>query len=349
MTLKEVKQNAFHKYSNHKGYSWIIGLTFGLISAGLLLLFLYFLYDAFILSLITVFPLFFASTISHRNMTHKREPSIKKTGLFFFSFFKGRFRGVFKCWWSLLKSLAVFFVMYIILGFIFYEVWKGQSLTFEPTLNQIISLYLNGEIYEENSLNVLLNANNYELLKYFTIVETLSLVPTALVFVFFICKEQISIINRNELGAADHRFLNLLERNVVKHNRKDFYKLYFGLNWPLFILLLIGMAVGVTLSFVFFDPNNYPFAFSLSIGVGLASFFLPFYFNNNEAIHDAFMPYYEKGSKDLASDMLERLTNDAKLNEEEKAMIDEQMEKLRQMEQTTQEEKDKEKDPPSES
>lgn len=344
MTLKAVRQAALHRYSLHKGYSWIIGLSFAIISAALVFLIEYFVGLTYLFALFTIIPMFFAAVVSHRNMTFGKEPSVSKNFKFFIGFFNARFRGVFKCWWTFLKALIVEIGVGLIASIVCYFIFLSISPTFGPSMEKFIDLFASTIAIDPDMLNQIISANNFELLRFFNLVTFISCACAFVTFIFIIGIEEMSVFNRNELANANPQFLNALQRKTIRANSKEFFTLYFGLNWPVILLLVIGLVGGAFLNNIWFGPETSPLALGYSFGLVALGFFLPFYFNNMEAIHESFGNYYEKSSEVIASELLVKLAQEAKINQEDKERIEQELAKLKEIEQ---QKKDKEKDPPS--
>ena len=77
-----------------------------------------------------------------------------------------------------------------------------------------------------------------------------------------------------------------IARASIRENRKKYYLVFVGMNWPLFAIIIAGMVGGCILSIMVFRNYGICGAVGLSMGIAVSSIFLPFYFSNMEAIFE---------------------------------------------------------------
>ena len=282
MTIKEIKNNAFEIYKKHKLNSWILSIICGLFIAALLLIGI--LSEIFYLLIIplVVFPFFFSCFLCHLGLSRKDELTAGNLFKGYSLFFKYPYRSSFSAIRSFFKTLLVeLAVSGAVLG-ICYAIYS-QSETFSVTINEIIEQLANNTITNE-SLQALLDANDNEVGNYVNITNAITFLIGALAFIIFISRESITIYTR--LNIKNVPLAHQIARAAIRVNYKQFNKAYFALNWPLFVIILVGMIGGCVLSIMVFDNYAICGAVGLAMGIGLSSFFLPFYFANMEAIFE---------------------------------------------------------------
>ena len=283
MSIREIRKNAFEKYRNHRLNSWILSIICGLFIAALLLIGI--LSELFYLLLIpfVVLPFLFSCFVNHASLSQKDELTagglFRGYGLFFSRPYINSFSGVRSFFKTLLVELAV---SGAVLG-ICYAVYS-QSETFAVTVNEIIEQVTHNTITSE-TLQALLDANDYELSHYINLTNSITFLCGAFAFILFILRESITIYIR--LHIRNVPLAHQIARTAIKGNYKKFNKAFFALNWPLLLILIAGMTGGVILSIYAFD--NYALSGVLGLCVGTAAMFafLPFFFANNEAIYEA--------------------------------------------------------------
>ena len=282
MSVKEVRQNALSKYKAHKFNSWIISLICGLFIAALSLLGL--ISEALVIILIpfVVLPFLFACVLSHASLAEKDELTAGNLFGFYRLFYKPPFFASFSAIRSFFKSLLAEIVLGMAATGIIYAIYS-QSETLVVSLNQMIELVSNMSITSEQ-YQALLDANGGELGHFMDLTNAVNFLIFAFSFIYFILKEEITIYIR--VVTKNIPLAHQIARNSIKDNSKKFHAAFFALNWPLFVIILAGMIGGCVLSIMVF--NNYAIcgAVGLAMGIGLSSFFLPFYFANMEAIFE---------------------------------------------------------------
>ena len=282
MTIKEIRNNAFEIYKKHKMNSWILSIICGLFIAALLLIgILSELFYVIIIPLV-VFPFLFSCFLCHLGLAHKDELTARNLFRGFNLFFRYPYRSSFSAIRSFFKTLLVeLAVSGAVLG-ICYAIYS-QSETFSVTINEIIDQLANSTLTNE-SLQALLDANDYEVSNYVNLTNAITFLIGALVFFVFITRESITIYTR--LNIKNVPLAHQIARAAIKVNYKKFNKAYFALNWPLFLILIGGMIGGCVLAIFAFENYALAGVLGLVVGVALSSTYLPFFFANNEAIFE---------------------------------------------------------------
>ena len=282
MTIKEIRNNAFEIYKKHKMNSWILSIICGLFIAALLLIgILSELFYVIIIPLV-VFPFLFSCFLCHLGLAHKDELTARNLFRGYNLFFRYPYRSSFSAIRSFFKTLLVeLAVSGAVLG-ICYAIYS-QSETFSVTINEIIDQLANSTLTNE-SLQALLDANDYEVSNYVNLTNAITFLIGALAFFVFITRESITIYTR--LNIKNVPLAHQIARAAIKVNYKKFNKAYFALNWPLFLILIGGMIGGCVLAIFAFENYALAGVLGLVVGVALSSTYLPFFFANNEAIFE---------------------------------------------------------------
>lgn len=283
MSNKEIREKAFEIYKKHRLNSWVLSIICGLFIAALLLIGI--LSELFYLLIIplVIFPFLFSCFVNHASLSQQDE--LTAGGLFkgYKLFFSRPYFNSFSAIRSFLKTLLVeLAVSGAVLG-ICYAVYS-QSETFAVTVNEIIEQVTHNTITSE-SLQALLDANDYELSNYVNLTNSITFLCGAFAFIVLIARESITIYIR--LHIRNIPLAHQIARAAIKGNYKKYNKAFFGLNWPLLLILLAGMVGGVILSIYAFDNYALASVLGLCISVALMPLYLPFFFANNEAIYEA--------------------------------------------------------------
>ncbi len=282
MTIREVRHNAFERYKKHAVNSWILAIICGLFIAALLLAGM--LSEIFLLIIVPfiALPFLFACIVSHFGLQARDELSGKGLFKLYGLYFQQPFFHSFGVLRSFFKAILIELVTSIIVSGICYTIYSN-SPTFIDSINEFITLFRTNGLTTEN-MQALLEANDGELSNFVNLTNGISFLIASLAFIVFISREAITIYTR--LSLRNIPLANQIARATLKVNYKHFNMAFFALNWPLFILIIVGMLVGMLISI--FGLNNYIIAPSvgLSVGVALSTLYLPFYFANLEAIFD---------------------------------------------------------------
>lgn len=282
MSLKDVKKNALSKYKAHRFNSWIISVICGLFLGALSLLGL--LSAALIILLIpfVILPFLFAFVLSHASLNEKDELTASNLFGFYRLFYRPPFFNSFSAIRSFLKSILA----EIVLGFaatgIIYAFFS-QSETFIVSLNQILESISDMSITTEQ-YQAALEANGGELGHFMDLTNAVNFLIFAMAFIFFILREEITIYIR--VVTKNAPLSHQIARTAIKANSKKYNLAFFGLNWPLFVIILAGMVGGCVLSILVFHNYSICGAVGLAMGLAVSSIFLPFYFSNQESIFE---------------------------------------------------------------
>lgn len=282
MTIKEVRHNAFEKYKKHAVNSWVLAIICGLFIAALLLAGM--LSEIFLIAIVPfiVLPFLFACIVSHFGLQARDELSGRGLFRFYGLYFQSPFLHSFGVLRSFFKAILIELVTSLIVSGVCYTIF-ANSPTFIDSINEFISLFRTNALTAEN-MQALLEANDGELSKFVNLTNGISFLIASLAFIVFISREAITIYTR--LSLRNIPLANQIARATMRVNYKHFNMAFFALNWPLYVLIIVGMLIGMLISI--YGLNNYVIASSigLSTGVALSTLFLPFYFANQEAIFD---------------------------------------------------------------
>ena len=104
---------------------------------------------------------------------------------------------------------------------------------------------------------------------------------------------------------------------------------YWALNWPLYVLLLLGFGGGAYLGYVW--GQNYSSFYSdvvttmvscgFVFGAVGASLFMPFYFSNQEVLFDSYKDEFEVSMNNVTNFMLQNIQRNIDLSNEEKERL----------------------------
>lgn len=281
MKIKEVRKNALDIYKSHPVNSWIISIICGLFLAALSLIGMLSELLVIILLPLLVLPFFFACAVSHLSLREKDELTFRNLFGFYRLFFRPPFNSSFSAIKSFFKALLCELVLSFIATWICFAAFSSSSETFTVTINQLAESLSDMSITAE-SFQAALEANNNELGNFLSLTNGINAMLFGLAFIFFIAQEEITIYLR--LKTRNIPLANQIARASIRANSKNYHKAFFALNWPLFLIITLGMVGGCFLSIYAFHNYDYCGVIGLAMGIGVTVLFLPFYFANMEAI-----------------------------------------------------------------
>lgn len=280
MSVRDVRRAALSKYKAHKFNSWIISVICGLFLGALTLLGL--ISEAVIIILVPflILPFLFSCALSHASLGEKDELTASNMFGFYRLFYRPPFFSSFSAIRSFFKALLTELVFGFVATGIIYAIFNSRSETFILTLNQVIESISDMSITTEQ-YQAALEANGGELGHFMDLTNAVNFLIFAFAFIFFILKEEITIYIR--VVTKNMPLAHRIARFAISENYKKYLKMYWALNWPLFLIIIAGMVGGCVLSILAF--NNYAICgtVGLAMGIALSSTFLPFYFSNMEA------------------------------------------------------------------
>lgn len=320
MTVKEARKLAIAKYKKHKLNSWIIGVACGLFCAAVILLDLLITGLSFVTIPLLVFPFLFACYVFDVGYQEGLDLTFSGFVKGFLSYFKSPFVGSFNVIRSFFKSFLVFIVSLFLSTFICFFVFeKCYGMDFIDLYTRFGDYMYSYDIDFE-VLNSLLFENDGLLMRFGLTSLEGPLFLSILLFVYFTSRESVSVFLRLKMPKSNTSMVGNIYRRTFYKNRKEFLKIYWGLNWPFYLLLLIGFVSGCFLiGFIAWDPFT-SITVGAAIGFGLASFFFPFFFSNNLVLHEYLEPKYIDGMNDIINDIIRRVEifNDLTPEEKEK-------------------------------
>ena len=269
---------------------------------------------AFVIAVpLLVLPFLFASHISCYLLEAGEQIKVGSFFHYFISFFRPQFRGSFRGISSFLKTLAVYATVLAISYLSFYLVYRGlYGETFTNAIGYLNAQYLNGLSYEE--LIELLEENDKFLLTFIYYVSAVPVPFSIAAYMYFISFSSISLYYRANISSGTPSLMRLAIANSYARYRRSMKKDWLKLNWPIFVLPLVGSGLGALLYFLVIK-NVLFLAPALTIGAFIPYlFFLPFYFPNMEVIYHRYENVFKEGNKMAIETLLERIQNSLELS-----------------------------------
>ena len=344
--MSTIRKSAFELYKKTTFESWIIGLLSGILVSG----FIGLGFVSFLLTLIAVplfcLPIIFAAHLSHYGLRFGREISFGSTLRQYAAYFRRPFSSSFSFFPSFLKALITFFICQTIFATVGYNIVASINPALYESMNQFLDSYMNATEMSIEAFDELLLANDGALMLFITVAEIPAFVIAFMVFSYFASRSSLGIFIRINTPSNNVQFIRAVQADATRTNRRGMMKDYWSLNWPLFVLMLLG-SIGGAVGFYFI--NNSPelcLAVALTGGALLSSFFLPFYLNNMEAIYDKYREAFSVSAKNISRFIMSSIESNIQENIDEMEKLKKQLEEDGlYKEKPLEDEEEKEKDP----
>ena len=268
-------------------------------------------------------PFIFASFIACYYLEVNQPINVPYFFRYFFGYFRPQFRGSFRAIRAFLISLAFYFGGVLISYLVFYAIYQNAyGETFIESMNELVKQYLSNEFTNEDLISIL-EANDGLLLTFFIYITSFSFIPAIIYFVTTIFYSSLSIYYRANVRSAVPSLIRLAINNTYDRYRRSIRKDWLKLNWPLYVLPLLGSIIGSLIYFFAVRNINFLSAIIIISSVVPLIFFLPFYFSNMEVLYHRYENTFREGNQMAVETILARIQNSIELSEEERKNLEE--------------------------
>ena len=322
MQRSKLKQQASLYYRHSPGSCWILGLTSGVLIAAIIALDLLVPFFSFITIPFLVIPIIFSATIQHAflktDATITMGSSVRTFGLYY----KRDFFGTYSIFFNFFKSAITFFIIEMAVSSVLSYILMLTNSQFEASMEAFYNMLSSYEFSYTDIMNAL-NANNGLLFNYLSICVLPAYFISFLFFIYNLSRYSVMVYYKMHLKRTDSRFAKLVYQFALRGRRTEMLRAYLSLNWPLYLLLLLGFGGGIFLGYYFYQDLMKMFAFGMVGGATLGMFFLPFYFSNMQAFYDMYAPLYKEVTKAVTTSIIGNLQSDIEFSEQEKERLEE--------------------------
>ena len=240
-------------------------------------------------------------------------------------FFSPRFIGTYSFWKSLLKSfliyIAIFFISSIVVNLSFYN---SNFMNFKVLFDEITAKEITVEAIEN------FITTNKELFNFYRIFITVPALSVSSLFAFyFFSISSISYFMRISAVKYPGPYITSLHRDLIRKCHRKFISAYFALNYPFYILFIIGMIGGGLFGYFLLGTSNAIYTFSLIIALFISFNGYGFkYLANKEAIYFYMLDDYRTCDRENINE-IQRQIEAMKIDQEQYNNLLKQIEKLR--------------------
>ena len=290
MKTKDLMAISSSNYRKNGLISHLVFFLLAVLAAAFLLLCLFWVDLFLIIVPLIVIPIFFAAQVVV--IALRDEDYLTFGGFFncFKTYFSPKFASTFRIIKSAIYSFVVYLIFSIVYGFaINLSFYYTNFMNYAGIMTDIFNNVLT------NPLDIEMFVNTYK--DFFSIIMIYTNVPTlfvsAITFIYLIGINNIGLFDRmnniQEIGQIN----KLAHENLLRNYRKEIHLSFIKLNWPLFLLFIIGFGGGSVLGYFYLGTYNGVYTLGIALAI-LLSFGLygPFYLANIEALYEAFKDKY---------------------------------------------------------
>ena len=315
--IKKAREN----YKKAAGQSWLLGLTTGILIAAILALDLVVPGLMIVTFPFLIVPIVFSATLHHIMLRRGAPLTVFGSFKSFILYFTGTFFGSFSIITSFLKSVLCFIIIEFIVSMVASTLFQVLSPVFIESIKAFTALIEDAEATTADMM-ALLEINGGILNTYLIVVFVPSFLASVIFLLYLLSRNSITIYLRMKLNNNNPRFIKMIYQDVLRRKRFKMLGDYFMLNWPLYVLLILGFSSGAVLGYFWKQDLLTVITVALSMGALLSSFFLPFYFPNNEALYEKYDPDFHAGAAVIANMLVKNLQESIDLSIEEKKALE---------------------------
>lgn len=238
-----------------------------------------------------IIPFFFGTIMQAYALQIEKQLVFSHFWRISFSYYRPQFFGSFSLIKCFLKALLTELIAVIVFFAIFYFAYANVYGDAFLEAYQALDEFLNGYSGDFELLEDILEMNDQIMLNFIDSIGSLSSLVGAFFFIYGVTYSSIACYYRSSLKPENYSFNKSAVAVTIKNNRRKIAKDYWSLNWPLFILLIIGLCGGALISYFGFKTFTYSLVIGLSILFVLFIPYFPFYLGNSQAL---FLKYRDR-------------------------------------------------------
>ena len=300
-------------------FAYLIYFFLALITSGIVFLNVFISSYFWLIFLVVCLPLMFAF---ERAVLVLREENVLSLRTIFSgvkTYFTSRFISTYSFFKTVIRTLLWGLLFAVLIFFIMYGIFKGNNiLQFNDMVNEFISL----KNLDSNAVEAIFNKYrtcvNF-FMTWFTIAANFVIY---LIFFHYINKHSTHLFMETSPYGDNPRYAKMLFRQFLKERRFEFLGKYFLLQWPLYLLFVIGMLLGGYLGSLYaFDGliiSTFALAIGLLLSIGLCGGFT---LANKEALVTYFLPSFKKLEEENNKRALEQIKQMAEYNAQREAFL----------------------------
>jgi hypothetical protein len=251
-----------------------------------------------------ILPFFFACYMLHLGLSYGSELTFGGLTRFFLLYFKRPFNGCFSAIKAIIRYIIASLLFEVLFGFVAYlicvSINSGSFYAMIETLMEVVTSIEEPVVDVKDALG-----ENYWM---YTLFMDISTIPTAIAsfiyFVYAIVFSSGSIYLRAKFRNINGRFLTMVYKFTTKNVARKYKRDFFSLEWPLFLLMIIGGGLGAYLPILIYGSSALSVIFGIAGSLILSMFYLPFHFANMEVLFNKYEESFKIGINEITQSMI---------------------------------------------
>jgi len=304
MKIKELSKISFASVKKYFFPSFLM-CFFGTIVIGAILFLIFDLYIPILIIFVPLvfLPIFFSMMMSSYEIRCGKELKFSRQVKYVLAYFTNAYRGIFKVILTIFASLALGFVLLLLFSSIAEVICNVRFSNFQDIINKITEALKNDSLRD---IYAIYNSYPTELNTYMVISALPPSFAILILVVYMFTSNGIYAYLRNHLPLINMPYFKF----IIKINKKTYNNQiigsYWGLNFPYFILLALGFALGGTICYFINSNFNLVLGSAFVGALFLSSFYLPIFFSNNETIFLSLKEDFLKSEQEFKKSLMER-------------------------------------------
>lgn len=322
----KLKSNAWNNYKKAPLTFYILGITTGILIAAILALDLVVPFLSIFLFPLLCLPILFSAMLQHVMLQKMDRITVSTSFKMFGLYFTRSFSGSFSYLMSLVKTLIIFVGIQGIVSFSSSLILLLTNGSFTLAIQDFSQILADEEATFEKIQEVLYSYDG--LLMHYMIYTFLPPYILSLLFlIYLLSRNSLTIYYSLHSKNLNPYFARAIVRMVIRKRRWQMVGRQFILNWPFFLLILLGLAGGAVLGY-FWQGDLLTMIATANIGGALlASFYLPFYLSNQEAFYDSYIHDMRIATTAFGESLIKSSEGNPFISPEEKQQMEERFKK----------------------
>ena len=275
----------------------------------------------FVLTITLIFfPVLYATYMTLYSIKFGGTVTVRSTFAISLTYFRRNNFGCFRILRCVFHALLVCVLAYIAFFFLLQPIFESiYGNAFTESYEHLMVFYSNNDL--DGAMNYLKENNPVS----FCFDFALSLGATfgIIAFIFGIAFNSTNVYLCANIPGASAQFSTAVFNRFLKTKSGSYRKDFWSLNWPLFVLLFVGIVGGYALVIGVDMQFSYALPVSTMMGILFMIPFAPFFFAGMEALFAKYNGDLKQASVDLTNMFLTQIKNNIRLSEEEKAKLEE--------------------------
>jgi len=274
------------------------------------------------------FPVLYSAFITLYTIKFGGVISLKSIFVISAAYFKPSAFGCFRLIRNFLFSILAYLIASVVCFAILYPVFESiYGSLFIDSIQQFIDLASSSE---EAFIDFI--SENNPMTLYITVGSSFAFSVGVIYFIFAVSYKSLVVYISANLPNGRANFASSIFGFFLKKGKKEYTRDFFLLNWPMLVLLILGIVVGYVLVFSLELEPSLLEPISSIIGLVFLIPMTPFFFAGMEALFIKYDSQIKNASKDMTLSFLQKIKDQGKLSPDDLAKVNDLLNKQQQSE-----------------